>query len=180
MKYLFHPETWRQLVEDHEALKEESMLLSPISIDQVIDELNAMVKCDQPAMHALVETRVPCQGLLAHSSVQCVQGDDNLWYVGLLGIINGLFGTIPFGDKQGWGPIAAVFNDKGQLTHFRRTADEEVRPAKCSCGCCHSPDHGACQTFEKGANGRCVYCDHGEDCHPGDPDRFNTPWVWND
>lgn len=168
MKYLFHPETWRQLVEDHEALYGEPMLIDPISIDQAIDLLNDMVKADQPAMHALVETRVPCQDLLAHPTVQ----DGNLWYVGLLGIINGLFGKIPFGDKEGWGPIAAVFNDKGQLTHFRRTADEAV---KCPCGCCHSTDHGACQTFEKGANGRCVYCDHGEGCHPGDPDRFNTP-----
>ncbi len=46
---------------------------------------------------------------------------------------------------------------------------------RCPCGCCHVPDHGACQLFEMGTNGRCVYCDHGETCHPGDPDRFNTP-----
>jgi hypothetical protein len=104
------------------------MLLDPVYLDHAIDLLNDMVKADQPAMHALVETRVPCQGMLAHPTVQCVQQDDNLWYVGVLGILNGLFGTIPFGEKEGWGPIAAVFNQAGQLTHFRRTADEAVKP----------------------------------------------------
>lgn len=51
----------------------------------------------------------------------------------------------------------------------------EAKHERCECGCCHVPDHGACQSFEKGANGRCVYCDHGKDCHPGNPKRFNTP-----
>ena len=61
----------------------------------------------------------------------------------------------------------AVFEpDKGKF---------ELNKDKCECGCCHVPDHGACQTFEMGANGRCVYCDHGKDCHPGDPNKFNTP-----
>ena len=27
---------------------------------------------------------------------------------------------------------------------------------------------GPCGTWEKGANGRCAYCDHGEDCHGGE------------
>jgi len=35
----------------------------------------------------------------------------------------------------------------------------------CDCGCCHQKDFGACDSFEKGMNGRCVYCDHGENCH---------------
>jgi hypothetical protein len=46
---------------------------------------------------------------------------------------------------------------------------------RCTCGCCHVPDHGACDTFERGMNGRCVYCDHGEECHPGSGERFNLP-----
>lgn len=47
---------------------------------------------------------------------------------------------------------------------------------KCECGCCHVPDHGPCPTYEIGANGRCVYCDHGKACH-ADQSRpyFNTP-----
>ena len=35
----------------------------------------------------------------------------------------------------------------------------------CECGCCDLPDHGPCGKFEKGFNGRCVYCDHGKQCH---------------
>ncbi len=46
---------------------------------------------------------------------------------------------------------------------------------RCTCGCCHIPDHGACDTFERGMNGRCVYCDHGEECHPGTGPYYNTP-----
>ena len=46
---------------------------------------------------------------------------------------------------------------------------------RCKCGCCHVPDHGACQTFEAGMNGRCVYCDHGIKCHPGKKKEHNTP-----
>lgn len=44
-----------------------------------------------------------------------------------------------------------------------------------NCQCSHVPDLGACPTFEQGSNGRCVYCDHAEGCHPGDSDHFNTP-----
>ena len=46
---------------------------------------------------------------------------------------------------------------------------------KCECGCIHYPDYGACDLFEPGENGNCVYCDHGEDCHPGTGKYFNLP-----
>jgi len=45
---------------------------------------------------------------------------------------------------------------------------------KC-CECSHLPDRGACDNFEKGMNGRCVYCDHDEKCHPGKGETFNLP-----
>jgi hypothetical protein len=73
----------------------------------------------------------------------------------------------------------------------------------CDCGCCHSPDRGACPTFEPGVpykvkgssldqvTGvpieqsvvtqivivRCVYCDHQEACHERDKHKpvYNTP-----
>ncbi len=44
-----------------------------------------------------------------------------------------------------------------------------------NCECCHVPDHGACDTFVQGRNGRCVYCDHGKACHPGTGAAFNLP-----
>ena len=60
--------------------------------------LNELVRLDRPAMHALVESRVPCQEALAdHPTVQVVSdGEDAV--VGFLGVLNGLFGT----DAEGW------------------------------------------------------------------------------
>jgi hypothetical protein len=48
---------------------------------------------------------------------------------------------------------------------------------KCPCGCCHVPDHGACDEFEPGGapGTHCVYCDHGPQCHPGKGKYFNGP-----
>lgn len=43
------------------------------------------------------------------------------------------------------------------------------------CGCCHVPDYGACDTYEAGLNGRCVYCDHSLACHPGKGEFHNGP-----
>ncbi|KKL80684.1 hypothetical protein LCGC14_2002290 [marine sediment metagenome] len=48
----------------------------------------------------------------------------------------------------------------------------------CKCGCCHTPDHGACpiSIYEEGMNGRCVYCDHGKKCHNEEyPTSYNNP-----
>ena len=43
------------------------------------------------------------------------------------------------------------------------------------CECCHVPDYGACDDFCEGANGRCVYCDHAKECHPGKGELYNGP-----
>lgn len=45
------------------------------------------------------------------------------------------------------------------------------------CACCHVPDLGACGEFVEGYNGRCVYCDHDEGCHPGEGLIANGP-LW--
>lgn len=39
--------------------------------------------------------------------------------VGLLGILNGLCGTIGHGERQGWGPIVAIFEDVGGPSYQR-------------------------------------------------------------
>lgn len=56
-------------------------------------------------------------------------------------------------------------------------AGRDLITNRCNCGCCHVHDNGACPKFEAGANGRCVYCDHGEACHERDKGNqyFNTP-----
>jgi hypothetical protein len=45
----------------------------------------------------------------------------------------------------------------------------------CSCECSHYPDLGACRKYISGANGRCVYCDHANYCHPGKGEFANGP-----
>lgn len=59
--------------------------------------------------------------------------------------------------------------DGSAVVHVRRPISYmriEVVQLKCECGCCDSPDHGACEGYEQGGNGRCAYCDHAEGCHP--------------
>ncbi len=93
------------------------MIKETITIAEALDTLNSAVKADPVAMLNLVENRVPCNKIFAdHPSIQVsVEGDG--YAVGLLGILNGLFGT----NKEGWGPIAGVFEDDGTLTKFERT-----------------------------------------------------------
>ena len=43
------------------------------------------------------------------------------------------------------------------------------------CACCDAVDYGACDFFVAGMNGRCVYCDHAENCHPGTGEYYNAP-----
>lgn len=90
-----------------------------ISFQHAIVLLNELVQLDPLAAHALIEQRVPCNGALAdHPTVQVVQSEEEGTYaVGLLGILNGLFGT----DAEGWDIVAAVFDDQGQLVRFERS-----------------------------------------------------------
>jgi len=106
-----------------------------VSLDHVLWFLNALVKeVDADAIKALIETRVPCNTALAdHPTVQVhLKGHDNQdvdqipeaereWQVGFLGILNGLFGRYGENPKKGWGQIAAVFEEDGALSGFRRT-----------------------------------------------------------
>ena len=80
------------------------MIHDPCSIDHVLEVLNSIVKADPKAAFTLIETRVPCNAVLAeHPTVQVVGGDTPT--VGLLGIINGILGVY----EDGWGPILICF-----------------------------------------------------------------------
>lgn len=90
-----------------------------ILAEAAVDLLNELLQCDQGAVEALVEHRVPCnKKLLNHPTVQC----NNT--VGMLGIINALFGTIDEGPRKGWGLITAVFDDEDLLTGFKLTDED--------------------------------------------------------
>lgn len=74
---------------------------------KVVALLNAMVAADRCAVAAMIANRVPCsQALAEHPTVQ-VHAQHGGYFVGLLGLLNGLCGV----DEKGWGAIAAVFDE---------------------------------------------------------------------
>ena len=102
------------------------MIHEQITIDETISFLNTLLAIDGDAVTRLIESRVTCnQDLVDHPTVQC--GKD---FVGMLGILNGLFGTYgpEDGDKELSGPITAVYEDK-KIIQFMRTVPTEKKDA---------------------------------------------------
>jgi hypothetical protein len=92
------------------------MIKESITVDETIEFLNILLLIDQKAIQGLVNARVICSEKLAsHPTVQ-VNGDGENYIVGLLGILNGLFGI----DKKGYGAIMAITNDVGTILRFGR------------------------------------------------------------
>lgn len=74
--------------------------------------LNKLYTLDPAAVSSLVETRVPCNTALSeHPSVQVVPFNASASMVGLLGILNGLCGTLPDGS----GPLMARYTRSGDF-----------------------------------------------------------------
>ncbi len=92
-----------------------------VSLKQAVALLNGIHELDPTVLPALIEYRVPCnQELAEHPTVQ-VGVKDGGWEVGILGILNGLFGTM----KDGHGYITAELLRDGEegetvALHFRR------------------------------------------------------------
>jgi len=94
------------------------MIKDTVSVDEIIDFLNELLVLDRDAIQELTVTHVPCNEYLAtHATVQvqiCVN-ENNKYWVGMLGILNGLFGI----RDDGYGQIVAVF-DNGSLIRFEK------------------------------------------------------------
>lgn len=90
-------------------------------VDKAIQVLNEALEQDSNAIHALIRHRVVCNAALAdHRSIQVGQyTDSKLFHVGLLGIINGIFGITPTGR----GLIEMVVDDDGTILRFQRHKD---------------------------------------------------------
>lgn len=105
-------------------MDEKAQIREQISLDETIAYFNELIELDRPALAALVANRVPCNKALAdHPTVQA-GAQHGGFYVGLIGIINGLFGI----HENGWGSIAWVFEDgdpgeERRLVKLCRTAD---------------------------------------------------------
>jgi len=82
-----------------------------VTIQQVLEILNRMIEEDPWAVNDLINQRVVCGKKLADDPTVQVgikhKGENSTTYeVGLLGVLNGLFGI----DSDGWGAIAAVYS----------------------------------------------------------------------
>jgi hypothetical protein len=90
-------------------------------IDDTIKYLNEVLEADRAAISKLIETRAPLSSvaLYAHESVQCVPFGTKGWAVGMLGVLNGLFGK----DETGQGFICAYYGDDlSTVVRFGRAA----------------------------------------------------------
>lgn len=100
------------------------MWKNQVTPQEVVDYLNTLVEADGRAILTLSLLRVPCNEKLAdHPSCQVgTEPGVGSNRVGLIGVLNGIFGT----NDAGWGNIAATFKD-GRLTCFVLLTDEEAR-----------------------------------------------------
>lgn len=81
----------------------------------VVKLLNALAAIDPIAIIALINHRVPCGGgILDHATVQAGRNAVGSPEVGMLGILNGLFGTF----SDGWGCITAEISDDETKIRF--------------------------------------------------------------
>jgi len=93
------------------------MLKKRITPEDVVQLLNELLDMDPVAMNKLIEDRVSCNSNVEkHPYVQVNCSDPKDPKVGLLGFLNGLFGTTPTGE----GCIVARYTDEDhtQITHF--------------------------------------------------------------
>lgn len=127
---VFHV-TYSQTVDPIVAIA-DAMLLSVtdlVSVERAVHILNEINMLDPEVLGTLIQTRVVCNEKLAgHPTVQVgvVQiNDEPRYHVGLLGIINGIFGI----DSDSWGFIECELDvETGQIVTFRvRTADQRRR-----------------------------------------------------
>lgn len=92
----------------------ERSLEPMISVSDALEVLNRVHQADPTVMPALIALRVPCNEAVADDPTVQVATKDGGFEVGVLGLINGLFGV----DDEGIGHIGAFYDDSHQLTHF--------------------------------------------------------------
>jgi len=85
----------------------------------IVTFLNGLLGEDPRTIRHLIETRVECSKVLAsHPTVQVAPVDDDTFFVGMLGILNGMCGV----DENNYGPIAAVYehydDNRSDLVRF--------------------------------------------------------------
>jgi hypothetical protein len=89
------------------------MIKASVTVDDVLVLLNVTHAADPKAMDALVKARVSCNEELANHPTVQVGLRNGSYSIGILGILNGLFGI----DGKGYGAIAANY-DSDKLVGF--------------------------------------------------------------
>lgn len=98
--------------------------------DSIIEFLNEVLRLDPHFVSGMLKARIPCNDKIAtHPSIQAWGAGEYKTFVipedearcSFLGLLNGYCGVFDDGPYQGWGPIAAVVEDDGTISGFRRT-----------------------------------------------------------
>ena len=99
------------------------MIKNEIIIDEVINFLNSLLEIDNDAITELFNDRVSCNEKLANHDTVQVRGYDPItnqktdkYSVGILGILNGLFGI----DENGCGGIIMYLDDNKKIKYFKK------------------------------------------------------------
>ena len=100
------------------------MLKNSINPQDVCDLLNELLKLDYHCVKTLVSHRVRCNEAIAgHPTVQVQKFiDDEHPKVGLIGILNGLFGI----REDGVGAICCETNESGKIIKFKITPEQPI------------------------------------------------------
>ena len=94
-----------------------------IGLQETVDFLNELLKIDPIAITALFSMRIGCNRILAnHETVQIFAFDETYFQVGMVGILNGLFGI----DENGWGHISVDYDD-GKITGFQVLTENKTK-----------------------------------------------------
>lgn len=91
--------------------------------DLLISRLNEMLEHPgvQRDLSELFEHRIRAsEDTQDHPDIQTLEDSNGFLDVGMLGILNGLIGTIDYGPKKNQGFICAVFDDDNLITSFER------------------------------------------------------------
>jgi len=91
------------------------MLKKQVKPKEVVTYLNRLLKTDRLAVETLFNIRVLCNSRMAkHPTVQ-VGKFSSKYAVGIIGIINGMFGA----DMNGWGCISMDLDEGNKIKRFR-------------------------------------------------------------
>lgn len=106
------------------------MYKDKISPQDVCDLLNELLAKDPESVNELISLRVPCnQEIADHPTVQVMcHPDINKPSVGMLGILNGLFGL---NDEDGFGAIVFMTNSDSETCKFELSEQYRSRCVAC-------------------------------------------------